>query len=97
MNPRTRVFTFPPRTWLGRFFALVIGFALLLVAAFFATIALIAGTIIAGVVIARAWWLMRKAEKRRAGEFLQAEYSVQPDDNARLEERSPRHHRTRDS
>lgn len=87
MNPHTqRVSSFLPRTWFGRFFALLIGFALLLTAALFATIALVAGAIVATVVIARAWWLLRKAEKRRAREFLQAEYRVEPDDSARIEQ-----------
>lgn len=87
MYSRTRLYAFLPRTWLGRFFALVVGFALLLIAALFATVALVAGAIIAGVVLARAWWLMRKAEKRRADAFLRAEYSVEPDESPRLEER----------
>lgn len=90
MNPQTRVFTFLPRTWLGRFLALLAGFALLLTAALFATIALVVGAILAAVVIARGWWLLRRAEKRRAAEFLQAEYSVEPDETRRLQERRAR-------
>jgi uncharacterized protein (DUF58 family) len=84
VNPHTRVYSFLPRTWFGRFFALLVGFALLLTAALFATIALVAGAIVALVVLARAWWLLRKAEKRRASRFLRAEYTVEPDESARL-------------
>lgn len=77
-----------PRTWLGRFFALLVGFALLLTAALFATIALVAGALVAAFVIARAYWLMRKAEKRRQKEFLHAEYTVEPEEHARLKKES---------
>lgn len=66
-----------PRTWLGRIATAIVGLALLIAAALFATVALIAGFVIAAFLVARALWLIRKAEKARAGKYLQAEYRVE--------------------
>lgn len=77
MNYRTSTFRVAPRTWLGTFWVVTAGIALLLLAAVFLTFALIAGAVIAAGVLARAWWLLRKAERGSANQYLTAEYSVE--------------------
>lgn len=87
MNRPANAFSLTPRTWLGWVVTVVVGFALLVAAALFVTAALIAGFLIATVLVARALWLVRKAEKARAKHFLEAEYEVERDETAPLEGR----------
>lgn len=84
MNRQTRAVYFAPRTWVGWFVTVVVGLVLLAVAAVFLTAALIAGFVIATVLLARVWWLMRKAERARAKQYLSAEYEVEREELDRL-------------
>lgn len=77
MNRRTNVLYLAPRTWFGWVATAIVGLVLLVVAVLFAAVAVIAGLLIASFLVARALWLMRKAEKDRSRAYLQAEYEVE--------------------
>lgn len=85
---RVRTFQFAPRTWIGWFLTIVVGLTLLAVAAVFVTAALIAGFVIATVVLARVWWLMRKAQRRRDSQYLSAEYEVEREEVVPIPDRA---------
>lgn len=85
MNDRTQTSSLTPRTWLGWVASAIVGLALLITAAIFATVALISGFVIAAFLVARALWLIRKAEKARAGKYLQAEYRVEREESHPIE------------
>jgi predicted lipid-binding transport protein (Tim44 family) len=79
MNRRTLP-NFTPRTWIGWFVSVVVGLTLIAFAAVFVTAALIAGLVIAAVLLVRVWWLMRKAERARRNTYLSAEYEVESEE-----------------
>lgn len=93
VRQRSRAFQFAPRTWLGWVVTVVVGLILLAVAAVFVTAALIAGLVIAAGLIARAWWLIRKAERAREKEYLSAEYHVEREERHRLADAENAKHR----
>jgi len=97
VNRRARAVYFAPRTWIGRLLAVAVGAALLVAAVLFLAVALIAGALIAAFVIARAFWLMRKAEKERAREFLDADYRVEPEETPQLRSRTSDNNGGRDA
>ena len=82
MNRPASTYAFAPRSWLGWFVTVAVGLALLITAALFLTVALIVGAVVAAFLVARAYWLIRKAERKRSEEFLRAEYRVEYEDGA---------------
>ena len=95
MKPRTQTFSLTPRTWIGWIGTALVGLALLVTAALFVTVAMIAGLVIAAFLVARALWLLRKAEKARAGKFLQAEYRVEHEETTSIDSSTERDARRR--
>lgn len=95
VNPRVHTVQFAPRTWVGWFLAAVVGLVLFAAAAVFVTAALIAGFVIAAVLLGRVWWLTRKVKRSRAEEYLSAEYRVQRE-TGRLAEPPTNPDRTRE-
>ena len=89
MSARYRDFYLMPRSWLGWVGTIVVGLILLAVAAVFVTAALIAGFVIAAVVLVRAWWLTRKFRRRRSCEYLSAEYTVEVEAPRAMPRRPP--------
>ena len=69
VDPRSR--SLPERIVYGALLA-----ALLVLGFFFLVAALIAGAILAGVFVARFWWLKRKLAKAAQAEFITTEYTV---------------------
>lgn len=65
-----------PGAWLARVAGVIIGAALLVIAFFFLTAALIAGVLVAGVIGARIWWTLRRMRREAAAEIVEGEYSV---------------------
>ena len=94
MNQRTLP-NFTPRTWIGWFVTVVVGLMLIALAAVFVTAALIAGLVIGAVLLARVWWLMRKAERARRNAYLSAEYEVEREEVSPTPDRALDGHRSR--
>lgn len=63
-------------SWPQKVLYAVLGLALLVLAFFFLTVALVAGALIALVVLARLWWISRKLNKEAGGDALEGEYRV---------------------
>jgi len=68
-----------PRTWLGRVSATLIAAGLAVVGLFFLVFALVAAALIAGVVIVRIWWGLRKLRAQREADVIEGSYSVETD------------------
>lgn len=68
----------PARRWLQTALAAIVGTGLLVLAFFFAMFALIAATLLVGIVAVRWWWLVRAARRRAAAEetVVEGEYRV---------------------
>jgi len=54
----------------------ILGAVILVAAFFFVGIALIAGAILAGVILLRFWWLQRKLRQSHAESYVEGEYRV---------------------
>ena len=66
----------PGTTWLARA-ALLLGVAALAVFAFFFLVLfLVVGSLIAGVFVARWWWLARKVARQRTDSAIEGDYRV---------------------
>ena len=66
-----------PQTLLGRLAAALIAASLAVIGFFFLVFALIAAMLIAGVVIARIWWVSRKLRAQRDASVIEGAYSVE--------------------
>lgn len=66
-----------PQTWLGRVAAALIAASLAVIGLFFLVFALVAATLIAGLVIARIWWVSRKLRAQRDASVIEGAYSVE--------------------
>ncbi len=69
---------FEPRrsNWLERALYAIGGVAVIVIGFFFLTVALIAGALLALVVIARLWWLSRKLQRAQRRSVVEGEYEV---------------------
>lgn len=63
-------------SWPQRVLYAVLGLALLVLAFFFLTVALVAGALVAMVVLARLWWISRKLGARPADDTLEGEFRI---------------------
>jgi predicted lipid-binding transport protein (Tim44 family) len=68
-----------PKTWLGRVSATLVAAALAVVGLFFLAFALVAAALIAGIVIVRIWWALRKLRAQREADVIEGSYSVETD------------------
>ncbi|HEX7045640.1 MAG TPA: hypothetical protein VF203_13620 [Burkholderiales bacterium] len=62
--------------WLERALYAIGGVAVIVIGFFFLTVALIAGALLALVVIARLWWLSRKLQRAQRRSVVEGEYEV---------------------
>ncbi len=75
-GPRIR-FIHPPRASVfERILLALLGLVVLIAAFFFIGIALIAGAVLAGVILVRFWWLKRKLSSTAQDEVVEGEFSV---------------------
>ena len=75
-NRRTYRFTARPTTWYGKLAFGAIALALRVLAFFFLTVALVAGAIVALVLLGRFWWLARKLRRAREESAIEGEYTI---------------------
>ena len=68
-----------PKTWLGRVVAALIAGSLAVVGLFFLAFALVAAALIAGVVLVRIWWTLRKLRAQRDASVFEGSYSIEKD------------------
>lgn len=87
-DPRIRILHRPQASLLERIVFFVLGLVVLVAAFFFIGIALVAGAILAGVILLRFWWLKRKLEREQRDSFVEGEYKVV--DTVITDERTPR-------
>ncbi len=87
-DPRIRILNRPQASLLERIVFFVLGLVVLVAAFFFIGIALIAGAILAGVILLRFWWLKRKLEREQRDSFVEGEYKVI--ETVITDERTPR-------
>ncbi len=75
-GPRIHILQRPQAGLLERIVFFVLGLVVLVAAFFFIGIALIAGAILAGVILLRLWWLKRKLRDSEADGVVEGEYTV---------------------
>ena len=75
-GPRIHVTSRPQAGLLERIAFFVLGLGVLVAAFFFIGIALIAGAILAGIVLLRLWWLRRKLRREHQDSYVEGEYTV---------------------
>jgi hypothetical protein len=75
-NPHIRITTRPQAGLLERIVFFALGLVVLVAAFFFIGIALIAGAILAGIVLIRLWWLKRKLQRAEQDTYVEGEYTV---------------------
>jgi len=75
-DPHLRPSARPQAGLLERIVFSVLGLVVLVAAFFFIGIALIAGAILAGVILLRWWWIKRKLRQAEAESFVEGEYRV---------------------
>lgn len=87
-GPRIHIRNRPQAGLLERIVFFVLGLVVLIAAFFFIGIALIAGAILAGVILLRFWWLKRKLEREQRDSYVEGEYKVV--EQVMTDERTPR-------
>lgn len=75
-DPHIRINTRPQAGLVERIVFFVLGLVVLVVAFFFIGIALIAGAILAGVILLRFWWFKRKLRQAHEESYVEGEYRV---------------------
>lgn len=75
-GPHIRFAARPQASLLERIFYFVLGLIVLVAAFFFIGIALIAGAILAGVILLRFWWIKRKLRQTHEDSYVEGEYRV---------------------
>lgn len=71
-----RTFTIEARSWPERILLGIVTVAIVVLGFFFLTVALVAGAIVAAVVLARIWWLARKMRAAQRDAAIDGEYVV---------------------
>jgi len=75
-GPQIRFINRPQASLLERIVFSVLGLVVLVAAFFFIGIALVAGALLAGVILIRWWWLQRKLRREAADTWVEGEYTV---------------------
>lgn len=75
-EPHIRINTRPQAGLIERIVFFVLGLVVLVAAFFFIGIALIAGAILAGVILLRFWWIKRKLRRTHEESYVEGEYRV---------------------
>ena len=75
-GPHIRFATRPQAGLIERIVFFVLGLTVLIAAFFFIGIALIAGAILAGVILLRFWWIKRKLRQTHEETYVEGEYRV---------------------
>lgn len=75
-GPHIRINVRPQAGLIERIVFFILGLAVLVAAFFFIGIALIAGAILAGVILLRFWWIKRKLRQTREDSYVEGEYRV---------------------
>ena len=75
-DPRIRINARPQAGLIERIIFFALGLVVLVAAFFFIGIALIAGAILAGVVLLRFWWIKRKLRQAHQETYVEGEYRV---------------------
>lgn len=75
-GPRIHILNRPQAGLIERIVFFVLGLVVLVAAFFFIGIALIAGAILAGVILLRFWWLKRKLRDTAEDGVVEGEYTV---------------------
>lgn len=75
-GPQIRFASRPQAGLIERIVFFVLGAVILVAAFFFVGIALIAGAILAGVILLRFWWIKRKLRRSHAESYVEGEYRV---------------------
>lgn len=73
-DPHIRINARPQAGLVERIVFFVLGLVVLVAAFFFIGIALIAGAILAGVILLRFWWIKRKLRQAHEGSYVEGEY-----------------------
>lgn len=75
-DPRFRINARPQAGLIERIVFFVLGLVVLVAAFFFVGIALIAGAILAAVILLRFWWIKRKLRQAHEDSYVEGEYRV---------------------
>lgn len=75
-GPQIRFINRPQAGLLERIVFFALGLVVLVAAFFFIGIALIAGAILAGIILVRWWWLQRKLRRETTDTWVEGEYTV---------------------
>ena len=75
-NQRRLTFEARQSNWLERVLYAIGGVAVVMIGFFFLTVALVAGALLALVIVARLWWLSRKLQRARNRNVVEGEYEV---------------------
>lgn len=73
---RAYTITIRELSWPQRVLYAIVGLALVILAFFFLTVALVAGALLALAILARLWWISRKLRREPGGAALEGEYRV---------------------
>ena len=87
-GPHIRFTARPQAGLIERIVFFALGLMVLIAAFFFIGIALIAGAILAGVILLRFWWIKRKLRQAHAESFVEGDYRVV--ETAITDQRTPR-------
>ena len=87
-DPQFRFAARPQAGLIERIVFFVLGLVVLVAAFFFVGVALIAGAILAAVILLRFWWIRRKLRQAQTGTFVEGEYRIV--ETAITDQRTPR-------
>lgn len=87
-GPHIRFTNRPQAGLIERIVFFALGLVVLVAAFFFISIALIAGAVLASVIMLRWWWIKRKLRQTHADSYVEGEYRVV--ETAITDQRTPR-------